>query len=102
MSRWARITFGWCSIRSTTTRCWRPRPTTPGRDARRWRAEGALEGAVYAETIPFNETRQYVKNVMNNAAYYKALFEGRPQSLKSLLGVVPPRRAVNAEDAARP
>ena len=73
----------------------------PGR-ARRWRAEGALEGAVYAETIPFNETRQYVKNVMNNAAYYKALFEGRPQSLKSLLGVVPPRRAVNAEDAALP
>jgi len=26
--------------------------------------------------------------VMSNAVYYNALFEGRPQSLKRLLGVV--------------
>jgi soluble lytic murein transglycosylase len=62
----------------------------PGR-ARRWRAEVPLEGAIYAETIPFNETRDYVKAVMNNAAWYRALFERRPQSLKQMLGTVPAR-----------
>ena len=59
----------------------------PGR-ARRWRAEGPLEGAIYAETIPFNETRDYVKKVMSNAVYYNTLFSGRPQSLKGTLGVI--------------
>jgi soluble lytic murein transglycosylase len=59
----------------------------PGR-ARRWRAEGPLEGAIYAETIPFNETRDYVKKVMSNAVYYNTLFEGKPQSLKGTLGVI--------------
>jgi soluble lytic murein transglycosylase len=53
----------------------------PGR-ARRWRADRPLEGAIYAETIPFSETRDYVKKVMSNAVYYNTLFEGRPQSLK--------------------
>ncbi|MBP9712270.1 MAG: lytic transglycosylase domain-containing protein [Sterolibacterium sp.] len=62
----------------------------PGR-ARRWRAEQALEGAIYAETIPFDETRDYVKKVMSNAVYYTALFENQPQSLKARLGVVGPR-----------
>ena len=59
----------------------------PGR-ARRWRAEVPLEGAIYAETIPFNETRDYVKKVMSNAVYYSALFEDKPQSLKARLGMV--------------
>ena len=59
----------------------------PGR-ARKWRADGPLEGAIYAETIPFNETRDYVKKVMSNAVYYNTLFEGKPQSLKGTLGVV--------------
>jgi soluble lytic murein transglycosylase len=59
----------------------------PGR-ARRWRAERPLEGAIYAETIPFNETRDYVKKVMSNAVYYAALFEQRPQSLKARLGTI--------------
>jgi soluble lytic murein transglycosylase len=62
----------------------------PGR-ARQWRGERQLEGAIYAETIPFSETRDYVKRVMSNAVYYAALFDGRPQSLKSRLGVVRPR-----------
>ena len=62
----------------------------PGR-ARRWRAERPLEGAIYAETIPFNETRDYVKKVMSNAVYYSALFEGRPQSIKARLGTIAPR-----------
>jgi len=59
----------------------------PGR-ARRWRAEVPLEGAIYAETIPFSETRDYVKKVMSNAVYYSTLFEDKPQSLKSRLGMV--------------
>ncbi len=59
----------------------------PGR-ARRWRAEQPLEGAIYAETIPFSETRDYVKKVMSNAVYYNALFDGRPQSLKVRLGTI--------------
>ena len=59
----------------------------PGR-ARKWRAERPLEGAIYAETIPFTETRDYVKKVMSNAVYYNTLFEGRPQSLKGRLGTI--------------
>jgi soluble lytic murein transglycosylase len=61
----------------------------PGR-ARKWRADRPLEGAIYAETIPFNETRDYVKKVMSNAVFYAALFENKPQSLKSRLGIVRP------------
>jgi soluble lytic murein transglycosylase len=61
----------------------------PGR-ARKWRADRPLEGAIYAETIPFNETRDYVKKVMSNAVYYAALFGDPPRSLKSRLGIVPP------------
>ncbi|EXI76654.1 MAG TPA: transglycosylase SLT domain-containing protein [Candidatus Accumulibacter phosphatis] len=62
----------------------------PGR-ARRWRADRPLEGAIYAETIPFSETRDYVKKVMNNSIYYAALFDGKPQTLKNRLGVIAPR-----------
>ncbi len=70
----------------------------PGR-AKKWRAEQPLEGAIYAETIPFNETRDYVKKVMSNTVYYAALFENRPQSLKRRLGVIRPAAAT--EIAAR-
>ena len=62
----------------------------PGR-ARKWRADRPLEGAIYAETIPFNETRDYVKKVMSNSVYYSALFEDKPQTLKPRLGVIAPR-----------
>lgn len=62
----------------------------PGR-ARRWRDDKTLEGAIYTETIPFHETRDYVKKVMANATVYAAMLEGRPQSLKARLGVVGPR-----------
>ena len=37
--------------------------------ARAWRPEAAMEGAIYAETIPFGETRDYVKRVMANTTY---------------------------------
>lgn len=57
-----------------------------------WRSKLAapVEGAIFAETIPFTETRIYVKNVMSNAIYYATLFTGQPQSLKARLGTVEP------------
>lgn len=62
----------------------------PGR-AKRWRDERMLEGAIYVETIPFTETRDYVKKVMANAVIYAALMDGQPQSLAARLGRVAPR-----------
>lgn len=62
----------------------------PGR-ARRWRDNTVpLEGAIYAETIPFNETRDYVKKVLKNSMYYaKVLDHGNDSpTLKQRLGVV--------------
>ncbi|HNE14441.1 MAG TPA: transglycosylase SLT domain-containing protein, partial [Rhodocyclaceae bacterium] len=61
----------------------------PGR-ARKWRDSKPLEGAIYAETIPFNETRDYVKKVMANSIVYAALLDGRAPSLKARLGTVLP------------
>jgi peptidoglycan lytic transglycosylase len=63
--------------------------------ARQWRGDIPLEGAIYAETIPFDETRDYVKKVMSNTVYYAALFGQPPRSLKERLGVVAARDAVN-------
>ena len=60
----------------------------PGR-ARRWRDAKPLEGAVYVESIPFNETRDYVKKVMANAWYYTHRLTGRTASLRALMGTVP-------------
>lgn len=57
--------------------------------ARRWRDSKPLEGAIYAETIPFTETREYVKKVMANAEIYSTLTSRRPISLESRLGKVP-------------
>ncbi|MDR3053853.1 MAG: lytic transglycosylase domain-containing protein [Zoogloeaceae bacterium] len=60
----------------------------PGR-AKRWCGATPLEGAIYAETIPFDETRDYVKKVMSNAVYYAILFTGEPASLRERLGTAP-------------
>ena len=57
----------------------------------RSRLSAPVEGAIFAETIPFNETRDYVKKVMSNATYYAALFSGQPQSLKQRLGQIEPQ-----------
>ena len=66
----------------------------PGR-SRLWRSTlvRPVEGAVFVETIPFNETRDYVKKVLTNAVYYATLFEGRSQSLKERLGRIAPKEA---------
>jgi soluble lytic murein transglycosylase len=68
--------------------------------ARRWRDDSRpLEGAIYAETIPFPETRDYVKKVMANSVFYGALIEKQPTPLKARLGTISPRSAAEpAED----
>ncbi len=62
---------------------------------RSWRAtlSGSVEGAIFAEIIPFSETRDYVKKVLSNATYYAAVFSGQPQSLRARLGSVQARPA---------
>ena len=63
----------------------------PGR-AKRWRdTSRALEGAIYAETIPFPETRDYVKKVMANSVFYAALIQQQVTPLKTRLGTIAPR-----------
>jgi soluble lytic murein transglycosylase len=61
--------------------------------ARRWRDARPLEGAIYAETIPFGETRDYVKKVMANAVFYSAVLSKSPTPIKARLGMVPARVA---------
>jgi soluble lytic murein transglycosylase len=52
-----------------------------------------LEGAIYAETIPFSETRDYVKKVMANAVFYSAVLGKSPTPIKQRLSTVPARAA---------
>lgn len=91
----------------------------PGRPrAWRGRLSRALEGAAFAEIIPFLETRGYVKAVLANATVYAALYpdsvrpvrvgnpgravvpgNGEAPSLKALLGRVSPGPAASATAA---
>ena len=64
----------------------------PGRP-RNWRNGPVLDAAIWAENVPFNETRDYVKKVLANTVNYAAILTGAPQSLKSRLGTVGPRDA---------
>ena len=70
----------------------------PGR-SKQWREKltSPTEGAIFAETIPFNETRAYVKNVLANATYYSSVIPGQTQSLKQRLGVIAPKAAAQSE-----
>jgi soluble lytic murein transglycosylase len=62
----------------------------PGR-ARKWQAPVPLEGAIYVESIPFAETREYVKKVLANAMFYRNRFGGEARPLKDRLGTVAAR-----------
>ncbi|MDH4449955.1 MAG: transglycosylase SLT domain-containing protein [Rhodoferax sp.] len=64
------------------SKAWRGAPGNP-----------QMEGAVWAENIPFSETRDYVKKVLANTTNYAALLSGQPQSLNARLGTVGPRDA---------
>ena len=57
--------------------------------AKKWAAVMPLEGAIYAETIPFSETRSYVQKVMANAHLYAYQLGLKSISLKQRLGVIP-------------
>jgi soluble lytic murein transglycosylase len=62
----------------------------PGRP-RAWRNGPVLDAAIWAENVPFGETRDYVKKVLANATVYAAVLSGQPQSLRERLGQVGPR-----------
>jgi soluble lytic murein transglycosylase len=64
---------------------------------RKWREGPWLDSAVWAENIPFPETRDYVKKVMSNATIYAALLNGEPPALRARLG-----RLVGPRDANAP
>ena len=66
--------------------------------SRKWRQGPTLEGAMWAENVPFHETRDYVKKVLSNATNYAAVITGEPQSLKARLGMVGPRDAAAVAD----
>ena len=68
----------------------------PGRP-RNWRNGPQLEAAIWAENIPFQETRDYVKKVLSNTTNYAAILTRQPQSLKARLGQVGPRNSPTAE-----
>ncbi|WP_019430178.1 lytic transglycosylase domain-containing protein [Limnohabitans sp. Rim47] len=68
----------------------------PGR-SRTWRNGPMLEAAIWAENIPFQETRDYVKKVLSNTTNYAAILTRQPQSLKARLGSIGPRNSPMAE-----
>ncbi|MBH1978907.1 MAG: lytic transglycosylase domain-containing protein, partial [Comamonadaceae bacterium] len=68
----------------------------PGRP-RNWRNGAVLDAAIWAENVPFAETRDYVKKVLANTTNYAALITGQPQSLKSRLGTIGPRNTAEPE-----
>jgi soluble lytic murein transglycosylase len=58
----------------------------PGRP-RRWREGPVMDAAAWAENVPFNETRDYVKKVLSNATVYSHLLgAGQVPPLKARLG----------------
>ena len=57
----------------------------PGR-SRKWRDGPVLEPAIWAENVPFTETRDYVKKVLSNATYYAAQLGTPAPSLQQRLG----------------
>ena len=74
----------------------------PGR-SRRWRDGPTVESAVWVENVPFTETRDYVKKVLSNAAYYEALLGAQNASLKQRLGAtVGPKDASQTLDKELP
>ncbi|MGJ7510611.1 transglycosylase SLT domain-containing protein [Variovorax sp. GT1P44] len=68
----------------------------PGRP-RNWRNGPTMDAAIWAENVPFTETRDYVKKVLANTTNYAAVISGQPQSLKSRLGSVGPRNTAEPE-----
>ena len=65
----------------------------PGRP-RRWREGPTMDAAAWAENVPFNETRDYVRKVLGNAVVYATLLGAEAPSLRQRLGpTIGPREA---------
>lgn len=62
------------------------------RRAREWQGDVDLDATRYIESIPFGETRDYVKKVMTNAVHYARLFGEGETRLLARLGTVPARQ----------
>jgi soluble lytic murein transglycosylase len=73
----------------------------PGRP-RKWRDGPVLEPAIWAENVPFPETRDYVKKVLSNATYYAAQLGVVAPSLKARLGRAIAPAGPNPLDAELP
>ncbi len=72
------------------------------RRAKAWRpASGALEGAIWVETIPFNETRDYVKRVLANTMLYTHALDRPYTRLTERLGIVTSASDDRSDLAAR-
>ena len=72
--------------------------------AKKWMGNTPLEGAIYAETIPFSETRLYVQKVMANAHLYAPRLGLKSISLKQRLGIIPSKFGVvtNTQEQLEP
>jgi len=67
--------------------------------AQAWRGGSTLEGAVWVESIPFNETRDYVKRVLANSMLYAHVLNQAYVPLTTRLGFVSPRGSGSGVDA---
>jgi len=72
---------------------------------RRWREGATVEPAIWAENIPFTETREYVKKVLSNATVYAVLIGGQRQPPAALPAPSPaaasaPPQSASAQAAA--
>ena len=65
--------------------------------ARSWRAalSESTESAVFIETIPYYETRGYVKNVLSNTLTYSVLLGNPIKNFTSFIGRIHPSYATN-------
>lgn len=60
----------------------------PGRP-KKWLADQPLEGAIYIESIPFDETRDYVQKVLANTIIYSHELKKDVVTLSSMIGALP-------------
>ncbi|MCQ8894835.1 lytic transglycosylase domain-containing protein [Limnobacter humi] len=63
-------------------------PSRPSLWKRRLGENRVIEGAIFTELIPFDETRDYVKNVMSNTVAYAWVLNNSSTSLKQRLGII--------------
>jgi soluble lytic murein transglycosylase len=54
--------------------------------ARRWREDVTMDAAAWVESIPFTETRDYVKKLLTNAWAYQIVLTGKTSPLRTRLG----------------